>query len=141
YDIWLKELEQYNPVMFTGSETTAQKDANKVRFIEDPDCKVLILSLLSGAGVDGWQYVCANMVFGELDWSPHVMDQLTHRIKRPGQTRHCRAFYLTVADGADPFMMSVLNVKRSQHEGLVEGRADEAHVLEGATFDAERVRE
>ena len=140
YEVWLKELSALNPVMVTGSEDPPEKAASKKRFIEDDDCKVLILSLKSAAGIDGLQYVCSTVVFGELDWSPHVMDQGVTRVYRDGQVRHSQAYFLTVNDGADPFMLSVLNLKRSQHDGLVEGKDCEATILEGG-YDGSRVRD
>ncbi len=141
YDVWLKELEHLKPVMFTGRETPAQKDAAFKSFVEDDTRRVLIMSLRCGAGLDGLQHVCNTVVYGELDWSPHVMDQLLMRVNRPGQTKHVQAFFLTVADGSDPFMTQTLNLKRSQHDGLVEGLEADAQVLDGPTFDKNRVRE
>jgi len=140
YDVWMKELEMYNPVMYTGTESPHQKDAAVKKFIEG-DAKVFIISLRSGAGLDGLQRVSNTVVFGELDWSPHVMDQVIGRLARDGQTKHVQAFYLTIADGADPFMMQVLNVKRSQHEGLVEGKTADVEILKDTNPGTDRVRE
>jgi hypothetical protein len=140
YDVWEKELFAYKPVMYTGTESPSQKEAAKQKFIEDPECKVFVISLRSGAGIDGLQYASNTVVFGELDWSPHVMDQVVSRVFRDGQTKHVQAFFLTVNDGADPFMTQVLNLKRSQHDGLVEGLSGEAQVLE-SSFSPDRIRE
>jgi hypothetical protein len=68
------------------------------------------------------------------------MDQNIARLSRDGQTGHVQAFFLTVNDGADPFMINVLNLKRSQHDGLIEGKEGEALVLQTG-FDKDRVRE
>lgn len=141
YSIWMKELSAYNPVMYTGSESQFQKEESKKKFIEG-DSQIFIISLRSGAGLDGLQKVCNTAVFGELDWSPHVMDQVLARVDRDGQTEHVQGFYLTVADGSDPFIMQVLNEKRSQHDGVIEGIEIPVEILEdvgGAT--KERVKE
>jgi len=130
YDIYLKELAQYNPVMFTGTETPKQKDQAVKTFQENDDCKVFIISLRSGAGVDGLQYASRVCVFGELDWSPHVMDQVLGRVDRYGQTSPVQAFYLTVQDGSDPVMMQILSAKRSQHAGLIEGKEEASEIVE-----------
>lgn len=140
YDIWLKELAPYNPVMYTGSESPAQKDKAVKAFIEG-DSKVFIISLRSGIGLDGLQRVANTVVFGELDWSPHVMDQVVGRLSRDGQTKHVQAFYLTIADGADPFMMKVLNVKRSQHDGVVEGKNADVEILKDVGPGNDRIQE
>lgn len=141
YDIWLDELKEFNPVMVTGSESSKHKNESVRKFIEDDDCKVLIISLRSGAGIDGLQHACRNVVFGELDWSPHVMDQVVMRVDRDGQRDHPQAFYLTVNDGSDPFIMNINSNKRSQHDGIVEGKESEASVIEGSAYDPMRVQE
>lgn len=129
YRIWMEELKDYKPVLYTGSENTKDKEQAKKDFIEG-DSQVFILSLRSGTGLDGLQRVCNTVVFGELDWSPHVMDQVLGRLDRDGQTKHVRAFYLTVNDGSDPIMMSILNVKRSQHDGIIEGQEIPVEILD-----------
>lgn len=138
YDIWMKELKDLNPVMYTGSETPKEKDDAVKQFIEG-DSKVFIISLRSGAGLDGLQKVCSTCVFGELDWSPHVMDQVLARLDRDGQTQHVQGYYLTIADGADPFMIEVLSGKRSQHDGLIEGKQSEVEIVK--TNDSNRIRD
>lgn len=140
YDIWAEELKHFNPVRVTGHETANEKDAHLQRFIKDDDCRVLMLSLRCAAGLDGLQHVCKTAVVGELDWSPHLMDQNITRLAREGQKHHVQAFFMTVNDGADPFMTTVLNLKRSQHDGLIEGLEGEATVLD-STYDPARVRE
>lgn len=147
YDIWLKELSDFNPVMYTGTESPKQKAESVTKFMEDDDCKVFIISLRSGAGLDGLQYVCRNVVFGELDWSPHVMDQVLGRVDRDGQTKHPQGFYLTIADGSDPFIMNILTKKRAQHEGAIEGKegygelVDEGELLAGREVDPTYIHE
>ncbi len=140
YSVWEKELANFNPVRITGHETPTQKDAAARRFVEDDDCRLLLLSVRCAAGIDGLQHVCKTMVFGELDWSPHMMDQNVGRLLRDGQKHHVQVFFLTVNDGADPFMLKTLNLKRSQHDGLIEGREAEASFLE-TDYSKDRVRE
>ena len=141
YDIWLKELADCNPVMFTGTEGPNVKAKAAQKFIEDETCMVFIISLRSGAGLDGLQHVCRNVVFGELDWSPHVMDQLVMRVDRDGKKRQAQAFYLAVNDGSDPFIMNILNAKRAQHDGLIEGKQAEGEVIAGSEIDPLRIQE
>lgn len=139
YDVWLKELASYTPVMYTGTESTKEKDEAVKKFVEG-DAKIFIISLRSGAGLDGLQRSCSTVVFGELDWSPHVMDQVVARLDRDGQTKHVQAFYLTIADGSDPVMMEVNSKKRDQHDGLVEGKESQAEILATSPEARDRVR-
>lgn len=117
YRIWLERLADLKPVLYTGSESQRQKEESKRAFIEG-DSQVLIMSLRSGAGVDGLQHVCRTVVFGELDWSPGVHEQCTGRIDRDGQTSPVVAYYLIADEGSDPIVVDVLGVKRQQSEGV-----------------------
>lgn len=141
YSIWVTALRQagVGVRMITGSESPAQKEQAKQDFIAGTT-KVLILSLRSGAGIDGLQHVCSNVVFGELDWSPHVMDQVIGRVARPGQTKQVNAYFLTVQDGADPPMIETLGIKREQHLGVVEGKAPSDMILEDVGPSSDRLR-
>lgn len=122
YEVWLDELEEFAPVMFTGSETTAAKNRTKRAFIEGAT-DLLIISLRSGAGLDGLQRRGSTLVFGELDWSPLVHKQIIGRLRRPGQTRQVDAIYLHSNFGSDPPMIELLGVKASQARGIVDPMA------------------
>lgn len=116
YDLWEERLAVagVEAVRYTGGESPAQKDA-AVRAFKDPHGpQVLMMSLGSGAGLDGLQEVCHVGVFGELDWSPKVMDQCTGRLARDGQADPVVAYYLLAEDGADPAMAATLDVKQAQ---------------------------
>ncbi|POZ80245.1 DEAD/DEAH box helicase [Burkholderia contaminans] len=117
YGIWLEQLSAWNPMLYTGTETPTQKDAAKDAFVRG-ECRILIISLRAGAGLDGLQHHCKTVVFGELDWSPGVHEQCIGRVYRDGQTEPVMAHYLISDDGADPIMADVLGVKRGQIEGV-----------------------
>lgn len=119
YNIWLKELAEFKPVMYTGTETSTQKDAAKRKFI-DGETDLFIISLRSGAGLDGLQFVCSTVVIGELDWSPKIHEQLIGRIDRPGQPDPVTAIYLVSEDGSDPLLIELLGLKSSQAHGIVD---------------------
>lgn len=140
YDIWLRELNDLFPVMHTGTETGPQKEAAKQKFIEDELCRVFICSNRSGAGLDGLQNVCDCVVIGELDWSPHVIDQLIGRIDRDPQPNPVDVYLPVIDDGADPFMIERLGDKRSQSEGIFDGVAGVARVLGDDDVSQDRLR-
>lgn len=118
YDIWLDALGDLNPVMYTGSESQPQKRAAKEAFLTGAS-KLMIMSLRSGAGLDGLQHVAAHAVYGELDWSPQVHTQFTGRLRRRGQQRQVTAHFLHVNGGSDPVIMSTLGLKASQSHGIL----------------------
>lgn len=117
YDMWMEALADHNPVMYTGSESASQKDAAVEAFVSGRS-KLLIMSLRSGAGVDGLQGHCNTVVFGELDWSPGVHEQCIGRVHRDQQDEPCTAYFLVSDSGADPIMADVLGVKREQIESV-----------------------
>ena len=119
YQVWLERLADYDPVMYTGSESAAAKTQAVQQFIES-DARVLIMSLRSGAGIDGLQAVASTLVFGELDWSPGVHRQAIGRVGRPGQTRGVLAYFCTSGDGSDPVMLDTLNIKSMESDRLIE---------------------
>ncbi len=156
YDIWVDRLREFNPVLYTGTESPTQKQLAINRFLggqvladyceahatererkfdeayqggtPDTQCdpfsesQILIMSLRSGAGVDGLQDVCSVPVFGELDWSPGVHDQCIGRFNRDGMdTDHpVVAYYLVSDEGSDPLVAETLGIKRQQMDGITD---------------------
>jgi len=122
YEIWLDLLADLNPVMYTGSETPRQKEEAKRAFLAG-ETSIFIMSLRSGAGVDGLQARAKVAVFGELDWSPAMHAQCVGRLNREGQQcwpEPVDAIYLVADDGSDPPMMEVLGLKASQAHSIVD---------------------
>jgi SNF2 family DNA or RNA helicase len=133
YEIWLEKLRgsttypfnvaNLNPVMYTGTESPAQKEWAKQEFLSGRS-KVMIISLRAGQGMDGLQEVCHVDVFGELDWSPGVHEQCEGRLHRDGQDEPVTSYYLLADDGSDPVMSDVLGVKTQQIEGILDPNRD-----------------
>lgn len=122
YEIWNEELADLKPAMYTGTESATQKEEAKRRFVSG-ETDVLIMSLRSGAGLDGLQHRCNTAIFGELDWSPGVHHQCLGRLDREGQTQPVTAFYLVTDDGSDPPMMDVLGIKASEASHILDPNA------------------
>lgn len=138
YDIWLARLAEHSPVMYTGSESPTQKQATLEKFYNDPRCRVLIMSLRSGAGTDGIQKVARTAVFGELDWSPQVHEQAIGRLRRDGMGAEPPVAYFLVSEGgSDPAIAQVLQVKRQQGEQTV---SPDGRLIENATVDVHRTQ-
>lgn len=143
YDVWAERLSKYGVVKYTGQESPRQKRIALARFTGDLErfgvtrdevatwdpadqkkARVLIMSLRSGAGIDGLQHHCSVGVFGELDWSPKVMDQCLGRLARDGQENEVIGYYLMADHGADPAMAEVLEVKHGQAAPIENPHAD-----------------
>jgi len=117
YHIWLDRMADLKPALFTGTESTSQKQEAKRRFLAK-ETPVLIMSLRAGAGVDGLQHVCKTVVYGELDWSPGVHEQGVGRVFRDGQKDPVSAYFLIADHGSDPVVADVVNLKKLQIDGL-----------------------
>jgi hypothetical protein len=124
YSIWLDKLWELRPLMYTGSESVVAKNYAKNEFMAGRT-KVLIMSLRSGAGVDGLQGIGRTVVFGELDWSPGVHEQCIGRIHRDGQKDKVLAYYLMAEHGSDPEVARALGMKKEQIEGLRQEKPEE----------------
>ncbi len=120
YKIWLKELAEYKPAMYTGSESSRQKDVNKAAFING-ETNLMIMSLRSGAGIDGLQNRCHYAVVGELDYSPQVHSQFFGRLRRDSdaEAQQVTAIFTVSEYGSDPVIVDLLGLKSSQSEGLL----------------------
>ncbi len=136
YAIWREKLGRHMPSWYTGAESPAAKDRELQRFIRG-DTKLLIMSLRSGAGIDGLQHACATGVFGELDWSPGAMDQCGARIARDEQQRPVTLYFPVANDGCDPYMIDVLGLKREQMEGV---RDPNLELVESLEIDPNHIR-
>lgn len=122
YEIWLERLADFNPVMYTGSETARQKNEAERRFVEG-ETSLFIGSLRSGAGLDSLQHRSEVIVFGELDWSPGIHHQWIGRLGRDrtdGKMNNVMAIYLVTEEGSDPPMMEVLGLKASEARAIVD---------------------
>ena len=117
YDIWNSKLADLKPVMYTGSETPAQKEAAKNAFMSG-EASVFIISLRAGAGIDGLQGNAHVCVFGELDYSPAIHEQGIGRIHRFGQAEPVMAYFLVTDSGSDPIIVDINHLKRSQIDGV-----------------------
>lgn len=137
YSIWLERLKDLTPVLYTGSESPTQKNASRDKFL-DGETNLLIMSLRSGAGLDGLQRRCRTVVFGEFDWSPSVHQQCIGRFDRDEQKSSVVAYYLFSNEGSDPLVLDVLQVKRAQAEGIRNPKND---LIENLDVSGARIRE
>jgi hypothetical protein len=137
YDIWMRELSDLDPVMFTGSESPKQKEIAKQDFISGKS-KVMIMSLGSGAGLDGLQHVCSTVVFGEFEWSSEKHRQCIGRLDRDGQKNEVFVFYAATDFGSDPLMLDVIGIKKGQSDGIMNPYARDNEAIK--QVDTNRIR-
>ena len=129
YAIWKERLADLGVVFFTGRESAAEKAAALDKF-KAGEARVFVISLRAGAGLDGLQHASCTVVFGELDWSPGVMEQCTGRVDRDGQKRPVFQYVLLADMGSDPVVSDVLGLKRSQLDHVIDPDAKTFSKLE-----------
>lgn len=135
YRIWLDELADLNPLMFTGSESATQKENNKQAFLRG-ESDIIIMSLRSGSGTDGLQYRCSTVIHGELDPAPNIHVQATGRVDRDGQEEQVFSFFTVTQYGSDPVMLDILGLKESQGRGI----QDPGLAKESRQADPDRIK-
>lgn len=118
-------------VIMDGQLTSKQKEATKERFINDPDCRLLIGNILStGTGTDGLQHVCSNLLYAELDWSPANMSQCTSRLDRTGQKEPVTVTYMTVMGSIEDQLARTLDKKSKILASVLDNRTvDDTELL------------
>ena len=115
-----KTLEQYAPQMYTGEMNAKDKEAAKVTFQTDPNCRILISSDAGGYGVDLPQ---ANLLINyDLPWNAGLALQRNGRIRRASST------WSTIV--IQDFLMEG-SIEERQHAMLVQKMAIANAVLDG----------
>lgn len=105
----------------SGAQTKKQRDEANVKFMEDPNCRLAICSIMAAKeGID--LYSAANLAFVEFAWGPTIHDQAEDRIHRRGQDRGTMMYYLAAKDTFDEAMVSIIEDKRKIVEATTEGR-------------------
>jgi SNF2 family DNA or RNA helicase len=85
-DLLAEKLDSYGVATIRGGQTPLQRDKEKARFIDDPDCKVLIGQInAAGEALDGLQKVCWHGCFAEASWVSKDNEQVCGRLIRMGQ--------------------------------------------------------
>ena len=134
YEIWEKELADFNPAIIHGKARNREKDLQ--RFI-NKETDLLIISVRSGEGLN-LQGSCRSVVFGELDWSPALHKQAEDRVHRLGQDEQVMVYYLTAEGGADQHIQETLGLKSSQFVHLM---GDKIETEEEREFAQSRANE
>jgi SNF2 family DNA or RNA helicase len=126
YDILLEKLKDFEIVMYTGTETPAEKEKSVHAFVHG-SARVMLMSLASGAGLNDLQLACSTCVHAELAWTPALHGQFDGRFDRPGQTRPVMSYFMLSQNGSDPVIADLLALKRAQMVGI---RDPDAEVFE-----------
>lgn len=89
-----------NPAVLYGKTSGNKRDAEKMKFINDPTCRVIFANPRSGGvGVDGFQAVSSHAIFAEVCPFVGVFQQSIDRLHRTGQKSSAVTVYVLVPTG------------------------------------------
>jgi len=129
-----RRLEEKGTVYEYLDGRTTDRQARVVRFQEDPDCRLFLVSLKAGG--QGLNLTAADYIY-ILDpwWNPAVEAQAVDRAHRIGQTRRVFAYRLIARDTVEEKIVALQDRKRDLAESIV--RADESMIASLTPEDVE----
>jgi len=112
-------LASYQPLVYTGQLSSAERDTVIREFKENPDRQLLILSLRAGG--QGLNLQEASYVFHfDRWWNPAVEHQAEDRSHRMGQTFPVNVYKYTCEDTIEERIVQVLRDKQLLFDELVD---------------------
>ena len=118
-----KEVHAYNPLLFSGKLSSAQREQIETEFETNEDNKVLLLSLRAG-GV-GLNLARANHVLHfDRWWNPATERQAEDRTHRIGQTRTVFVTRMICEDTIEERIESLLEKKGALFDEVIDDLAD-----------------
>jgi len=110
-------------------DSQERREQEKDRFMNDPDCRLMILSDVVGA--EGHTLTAARaVVFAEMPWTPKDIDQCMKRAHRYGQTLLVNVYFLLADKTIDMDMDDLINQKRRQVNLVLDGVDNSAEIAE-----------
>jgi len=118
-----------NAARLFGEDDATTRQANIDRFQSDPDCRLIVCSLVAG-GVGVTLTAASNVAFVELSWTPAAMEQAEDRVHRIGQHDAVTAWYFLAEETIDEWMYDLLESKRQVIDHVIDGRRRVPHTLQ-----------
>ena len=112
-----------NVAAFTGTLSDEQCELNKKRFMEDPNCKIL-LGTVGKAGTTHTFTAANNLIFYDEPWTPTDKQQCEDRIHRIGTDRTVNIYTLITKDTVDEYIHNLVYTKGVMSDYLVDNRMD-----------------
>jgi SNF2 family DNA or RNA helicase len=119
-DILEAGLSAYGIVRVDGSDSAKRKEAKITRFIENPECQIIVGNVLSlGTGTDGLQHVSTHALIAEPDWVMGNNQQCIDRLNRGGQKGKVQAdFFVAPGSLSEKVLASALRKAHTVHRAL-----------------------
>lgn len=117
--------EGYGYRRYDGSMKPADRDSSVLDFTDDPNCRVMLVSLK--AGNSGLNLVAANhvIVFDPF-WNPYVEEQAVDRAHRIGQLREVHVHRILVPQTVEDRIIELQDKKRALIDGALDEKASKS---------------
>ncbi|KAJ5273003.1 hypothetical protein N7478_008128 [Penicillium angulare] len=117
-------------VRFDGTMNIHDRNASVAAFTDDPDCKVMIVSLKAGnAGLN--LVAASHVILFDPFWNPYVEDQAIDRAHRIGQTKDVFVHRLLIEGTVEDRIVELQEKKRE----LIGGALDEGGTMNVSRLD------
>lgn len=117
-------------VRFDGSMNIAERNASVTNFTQDPECKIMLVSLKAGnAGLN--LVAASHVILFDPFWNPYVEEQAIDRAHRIGQTRDVFVHRLLIENTVEDRICELQDKKRA----LIGGALDEGGVMNVSRLD------
>jgi SNF2 family DNA or RNA helicase len=124
-EMLFREFSSLQPVLLTGRQSQAARDAAVATFAAEPQRRVMVASLRAG-GV-GLNLTMASVVFHfDRWWNPAVEAQAEDRAHRLGQRRPVQVFGYLTPDSIEQRIADILADKRALFSDLIDGVGTES---------------
>ncbi|CDM37763.1 hypothetical protein DTO013E5_6295 [Penicillium roqueforti] len=121
----------WNHTRFDGSMNLKERNAAVTAFTNDPDCKIMLVSLK--AGNSGLNLVAAShVIMFDPFWNPYIEDQAVDRAHRIGQVREVFVHRLLIENTVEDRIVTLQDQKRE----LISGALDEGGTMNVSRLDA-----
>lgn len=114
---------KYTVCAFTGTMTVEAREANKRRFMTDPEATVLIATV-GAAGTAQTFTAARNVIFYDDPWSPSDKEQAEDRIYRIGTKEPVNIYTLVSAGTVDERVEKILYTKKGVSNYIVDNKLD-----------------
>jgi hypothetical protein len=135
-----QELEKIDPkfsvITYLGGDDSKQIEKIKNNFIENPNVKVLILSMKRGGTGLSFPNAAKTMIINDFDWTPESAEQSEGRIYRINTNQSVQILY-TLVDGLDTDLYEAVMRKRKIAEIVQKFRKE----LQQTEFDDEVLKQ
>jgi SWI/SNF-related matrix-associated actin-dependent regulator 1 of chromatin subfamily A len=126
HDIVDKLLQAFpKAVCITGRQNMAEKQASIDSFVRNPNTKIVICSIkAAGAGVDGLQKSCNDVLFIEEPWTAADRDQAESRVHRNGLKDGATMYHMLGKQTIDQKMWRIIEEKATISRAVMGGEDD-----------------